>query len=82
MLKQGDESFYTPYCIAAINAVHKYKKEVYLWLQKAVKFGWRAYRLAPIDPLLENLHGDVQFRQIMAQINAIVDEMRRRVESQ
>jgi hypothetical protein len=32
------------------------------------------------DPLLENLRGDDKFKRMIADVKAMVDEMRRRVE--
>jgi len=80
LLEQGNESWVIPYNIAAINAIQGNKKEAYLWLQKAIDAGWRHYRIGSIDPLLENLHNDEQFKQMMAEVKAMVDEMRKRVE--
>jgi non-specific serine/threonine protein kinase len=79
-LEQGDEAWQVPYDIAAINAIQENKKEAYLWLQKAMDAGWRDCRIAPIDPLLENLHNDERFKQMMAELKAVVDQMRKRVE--
>ena len=40
------------------------------------------YRFPMTDSLLENLRGEAQFQQMMAQVKAKVDEMRRRAEKQ
>jgi len=79
-LDQGSEWYILPYDLAAINAVQGNKTEAYKWLQKAIDAGWRTYRLGLIDPLLENLRNDEQFKQMMSQLKAKVDEMRKRVE--
>ena len=55
------------------------KAEAYRWLQGAMDAGWRTYRLAMRDPLLQNLHNDQQFQQIMAVAKAKVEEARQRV---
>ncbi|MBI3005464.1 MAG: protein kinase [Ignavibacteriales bacterium] len=79
-LKQGNEWYAIPYDMARIYALLGNKIEAYKWLQKAMDAGWRDYRFASIDPLFENLRNDEQFKQMMAQVKAMVDEMRKRVE--
>lgn len=44
----------------------------------ALGSSWRAYRLAMRDPLLQNLHHDQQFQQLMAVAKAKVEEARQR----
>ncbi len=66
--------------MACLNAVQGNKEEAYEWLQKAIEAGWRQSHVALKDPLLENLHNDARFQQMMAQLKGQVDEMRRRVE--
>jgi len=79
-LEQKDEGFWIPFDIAVINAIQGKKKEAYLWLQRAIDGGWREYRLASVDPLLENLHSEEQFKRMMTKVKAMVDEMRKQVE--
>jgi len=81
-LEQGNESPEVPYNIAAINAIQGNKEEAYKWLKKAIDAGWRDFRLGIRDPLLESLREDEQFKQMMAQVKAMVDEMRKRVEKE
>ncbi|UCC40410.1 MAG: tetratricopeptide repeat protein, partial [Candidatus Aminicenantes bacterium] len=81
-LEQGDENPDVPYNIAAINAIQGNKEEAYKWLNKAIDAGWRDFRLGIREPFLENLREDEQFKQMMAQVKAIVDEMRKRVEKE
>ena len=80
LLEKGNESPGIPYCIVAINAVQGNKEEAYKWLQKAIDAGWRDFRLGEQSPLLENLHEDEQFKQMMAQVKEMVDKMRKRIE--
>ena len=49
-------------------------------MRDAIDAGWRDYRLALRDPWFENLHGDEEFQRLMKDVEAMVDEMRRRVE--
>jgi len=78
-LEQGDEIHWIPYNIATVNAIQGNKKDAYKWLQKAIDSGWRFFRRGLRDPLLENLREDEQFKQMMAQVKAMVDEMRQRI---
>jgi len=79
-IEQGNEDIYTLYGTAAIYAIQNHKAEAYKWLQKAIEAGWRDYRINLRDPWFENLRNDDQFKQMMAQVKAKVDEMRKRVE--
>ncbi|UCF78985.1 MAG: protein kinase [Candidatus Eiseniibacteriota bacterium] len=79
-VEEGNESHYIRYRIASINAAQGNKEKAYVWLQRAIDAGWRNYSKVSIDPLFENLHDDEQFKQIMAEVKGMVDEMRKRVE--
>jgi len=79
-LEQGGEFSTYPYDIATIYAIQGNKEEAYKWLKKAIDAGWRDFRLGIRDPLLENLQEDKQFKQMMAQVKEMVDEMRKRIE--
>lgn len=80
LLDQGNESWEIPYDMAVIHAVQGNKNEAYLWLKKAIDAGWREYHLELRNPLLENLHNEEQFKQMMDEVKAMIDEMRERVE--
>jgi hypothetical protein len=79
-LAQGGEDSGVMYDLAQINAILGNKTEAYDWLGKAIDAGWRSYGFAELDPTLENLRGDDRFKQMMADVKAKVDEMRKRVE--
>ncbi len=79
-LEQGNERHGIPYDLAEIYAIQGNKAEAYKWLQKAIDAGWRSYREAMTDPLLENLRSEDKFKQMMANVKSNVDEMRKRVE--
>ncbi len=79
-IKEGSERSVVRYDMARINAALHKKAESYEWLQKAIDAGWIEYRWGMIDPLLEDLHNDERFKQMMAQVKAKVDQMRQRVE--
>jgi serine/threonine protein kinase/Tfp pilus assembly protein PilF len=74
----ADEEIF--YYTAAIYAIRNNKAEACKWLQKAIEAGLRDYRTTERDPWFENLRDDDRFKQMMAQVKAQVDEMRRRVE--
>lgn len=81
-LEEGNEDGRIRYQMARIYSAQGDKAAAYKWIQKAIDAGWVRYRLAMRDPLLENLRGEEQFQQMMAQVKAKVDEMRRRAEKQ
>jgi tetratricopeptide (TPR) repeat protein len=56
-----------------------HRGEALRWLQLAIDAGWRDYRWAMRDPAFEALHNDGQFKTMMVQVKAQVDEMRDRV---
>jgi len=78
-LDEGDESSMPRYDLAGVYAIQGDKAEAYRSLQSAIDAGWRTYRLAMHDPLLQNLHNDQQFQQLMTVAKAKVDEARQRV---
>jgi len=79
-LEQGNESPSVPYNIAAIYAIQGKKKEAYKWLKKAIDAGGLYFRYQSRDPMLENLHEDEQFKQMIAEVKEMVYEMRKRIE--
>jgi protein kinase/serine/threonine-protein kinase len=81
-IEKGNETPFYRVNIAIINSIQGKKSEAYKWLEKAIDAGWRGYAWSLKDPLLENLHSDERFKQMMAQVKAMVDEMRKRVEKE
>lgn len=79
-INAGNDDMQTYYTTAAIYAIRNDKAEAYRWLQKAFEAGWRDYRTALRDPWFENLRSENRFQQIIAQVKATVEEMRRRVQ--
>ena len=79
-LEQGNEYWVLPYNIACINAIRGNRTEAYKWLQKAIDAGWRFFRLGLRDPMLEDLHEDNQFKQMMEEVKAKVYDMRKQIE--
>ncbi len=79
-IEQGNEYWALPFDIACIYAIRGSKTEAYKWLQKAIDAGWRFFRLGLGTPLLETLHEDIQFKQMMEELKAKVYDMRKRIE--
>jgi serine/threonine protein kinase/tetratricopeptide (TPR) repeat protein len=79
-IERGHEGFFLRKRMAGLHAIRGDKAEAYNWLQQAVDAGWLDYRLALRDPMFENLHGEVRFQEMMAQMKAKVDSMRQMVE--
>jgi serine/threonine protein kinase/Flp pilus assembly protein TadD len=82
MLKEGSESREVPYYIASINAVQGDKEGAYVWLKRAIDAGWRDYRLGCVDPLMESLRNDEQYKLMMATVKGMIEQMRRRTEKE
>ncbi len=79
-IRGGSERSSPRYEMARIYAALDRESEAYEWLQQAIAAGWIEYRWGMIDPLLENLQHEERFRQMLAQVKAKVDQMRKRVE--
>ncbi len=79
-IEQGNEFWALPYDIACINAIQGNRTEAYKWLQKAIDAGWRYFRLGLRNPILEDLHEDNQFKQMMEEVKAKVYDMRKQIE--
>jgi protein kinase/serine/threonine-protein kinase len=80
-IETGDQSHYPSLDLTFVYAVQGKKKEAYRWLQKTIDAGFRWYDLFLKHPLLENLHNDQRFIQMMRQLEVEVDEMRKRIEA-
>jgi TolB-like protein/Tfp pilus assembly protein PilF/predicted Ser/Thr protein kinase len=79
-LEKDNESYWIPFDLAEINSIQNNKVESCRWLERAINAGWRDYRSAEIDPLLENIRSEDRFNQMLADVKAKVEEMRRHVE--
>jgi len=79
-IEQGNEFWGIRNDMAAIYAVQGNKEEAYKWLKKSIEAGCRNFRFAQIEPMFENLRNDKNFKQMMAEVKGLVDEMRERIE--
>ncbi|NUM64310.1 protein kinase [candidate division KSB1 bacterium] len=76
----GNERGWPRYDLARIHAARHQKAEFYHWLEQAIAAGWLEYRWALIDPLLENVHTEARFQEMVAQVAAKIDQMRRQAQ--
>jgi TolB-like protein/Tfp pilus assembly protein PilF len=67
-----------PYYIAEVYSMQGKKAEALKWLKKAINQGF-CDRWFFIDPLLENIRNESQFKPILADLQKKLDEMRNRV---
>lgn len=79
-IENGNEFWGLRFDTAAIYAVQGNKEEAYKWLKKSIEKGFLWYRFSHIEPMLKNLHNDENFKQIMAEVKGLVDEVRERIE--
>ena len=78
-IEQGNDEFYPRYDLALINAIRGGRDEAIYWLREAVEAGWRDYLLAQKDPWFEGLRDEVEFQEIMENVENQVSEMRARM---
>lgn len=76
----GNERSWPRYDLARIHAARHQKAEFYHWLEQAIAAGWLEYRWALIDPLLENVRTEARFQEMMAQVAAKIDQLRRQAQ--
>ncbi len=79
-LDRGSDAAFIPYDVYSMYAIKENSQEALKWLQNAIDYGWRNYRFSQQDPLFENLHNDVKFKQMIMQLKISVEQMRKRVE--
>jgi hypothetical protein len=66
--------------MACIDAIEGKNDEACTWLQKAIDAGWRDYRFGAIDPLLAGLQKESRFKNMLEQVRAKVEAMRKEAE--
>ena len=79
-IERGSELSAVRYELATINAAEGKGRAALEWLQKAIDLGWRDYRYAQRDPMLESLRGDARFVTMIADMKAKVEEQRKLVQ--
>jgi serine/threonine protein kinase/Flp pilus assembly protein TadD len=79
--EQGSKDRYVLYDIASIHAAQGEKAEACEWLQKSIDAGYRDVRSLSMDPLFEALHDDARFKEMIAQLQTKVDEIRKEIEA-
>ena len=80
---QGSTDPLVLYDLAVIQAVQGEKKEACEWLQRAIDAGKMGVPMPPpaMDPLFENLRDDALFKEMMAQLQARADNIRKEIEA-
>jgi TolB-like protein len=66
--------------LARLRVLQGNKEDAIRQMEIAVRRGWRDYYLLPADPILRSLRGDPRFDRLMAELKAVVDGQRARVE--
>jgi tetratricopeptide (TPR) repeat protein len=79
-ISERNEHWKIRYNIAAAYAIKGNKPEAYRWLQNSIDVGFRLFRFAEHDPVLENLHNDPEFKQMMEEVKKMVYEEKAKVE--
>ncbi len=68
-----------PYFLAETFAVRKQNEQAFRWLERAIGTGYRDYRWASVDPLLEDIRHTVDGTRILATLEERFGIMRGRV---
>lgn len=79
-LEQGVEHPGIPYDLAVVNAILGDKEETLKWLQKVIDIGWIDFSGYLTDSLWANLRSDERFKKMIAEANAKVYKIRKRIE--
>ena len=77
-LKEGAEGWGYMFDLARVYAVKGENDKALQWLSHANEFGFPEYYMALIDPMLEEMKDEPDFRQIMADMESRIEEMRER----
>jgi hypothetical protein len=77
-LAAGNELWTVPFDMACVHALRGEKDEAFRWLDKAIEGGWRGWPNAKWTPLLDPLRSDERFQKMMARLDAMLAEMRRK----
>jgi TolB-like protein len=77
-LAAGNELWTVPFDMACAHALRGEKDEAFRWLDKAIEAGWRGWPNAKWTPLLDPLRSDERFQKMMARLDAMLAEMRRK----
>jgi hypothetical protein len=75
-VEAGNEWPDVPYNTAAAYAVLGETDHAIEWLDRAIKTGWRLYRLGASDPLFESVHEDERFKRLIEGVERDVHRMR------
>ncbi len=76
--ERAEEMVSVPMYAAYICSVRNDTATSLQWIRRAIDMGFRDYRWAAIEPLLENVRRTREFTQLMSEIRLKVEEMRAR----
>ena len=79
-MERGIQGGLPEYTLACIFAIQGKKNEAYTYLEKAIERGRRDYQIAVRDPQFENIRNDEEFKKLIAQMKAKVDEQKKLIE--
>lgn len=79
-IKKGVQGGVPEYTLACVFAMQGKKKEVNTYLEKAIERGQRDYQMAVRNPRFENIRNDEEFKKLISQMKAKVDEQRKLIE--
>ncbi len=76
----GDGNFMPRYALSSSHAVLEERSESLRWLRRAVDAGLRNYRLVMLDPDMRSVRDSEEFKRIVAEMKADVEDQKRRVQ--
>ena len=80
-LKNGGQGPGAEYHLSLIYAIQGNKKEAFTHLQRAIDRGSVDYQATLIDPEFENIRNDEEFKKLITQMKAKVDEQKSLIEA-
>ena len=78
-IERGNEDHRLRYELVTCYATRGNKDEAYKWLQQAIDLGFLQHHFAQADPALEDLYQDVQFIEMMSDLENRLEELRSNV---
>ena len=79
-IKGGSQGSLPEYTLAMICAIRGERKDACTYIEKAIEMGGRDYQMVVRDPRFENIRNDEEFKKLIAQMKAKVDEQRKLIE--
>lgn len=80
-IRRGIQGGMSEYNLATIYALKGDKKKTYSFLQKAIEGGVRQWQLTLRDPRFENVRNDEEFKKLVSEMKAKVDEQKKLIDA-